>query len=252
MKSIFRAFTVLTVSVLAGSALAGTEPVNPEPVCSVPFTGSVSVGYDSSYLFRGGRYGDHAPWSAVDLNYALNEKMTLNFGVFYINPTKGPFVVSDELDVYAFLIFPLTCPLTGEWEVGVGGSWLYFPEDSFDEGELQLTLTKSIGNLVDFTFDYVYDVTFEGSYFGYALSKDIELTSCLDLNLGAGISHADDNYNFDVLGGDNAYVSSGFTLHLTDSADFAAYVLGNFPYGELEEAGEESDVYGGASLTVSF
>jgi len=230
---------------------APSDPVK-NPVCAVPFYGSVSFGYESSYLFRGGRYGDHAPWAGLDLNLDLNQNLSLNFGTWYINPTKQNAIVNDEFDLYAYLFFPFDCPVTGSWDVGVGGSWFFFLEDEFDEGEVNLLLTKSIGNLFDFTFDYVYDVTFEGHYFGYYADKSIPLTQCLDLDLGTGISHGDDNYNFLVLGGDHVYAKAGLTFHLTQTADFSTYILGNFPFNDLEEAGQESDVYGGASVTISF
>ena len=238
-------FTAVLVS-------AGENPVQIEdPVCAVPFYGSVSMGYETAYLFRGGRFGDHAPWAEIDLNLDLNEEMSLNFGTWYINPTRRE-VVSDEFDLYAYLYFPVELPLIGSWEAAVGGSWFYYPEDVDDESEVTLMLTKSIGNLFDFTFDYNYDITYKGHYFGYYADKTLALSDCLDLNLGTGISHADKNYNFDVLGGDHAYVSAGLTFHLTENADFSSYILGNFPYADLKDAGEESDVYGGASLTVSF
>ncbi len=250
MKITFVCLTSAIVGFALGSTAFGGDPKAPmveDPACAVPFYGSVSAGYDTSYLFRGGRYGDHAPWAGIDLNYDINDTLTWNFGTWYINPTQGPFVVNDELDVYSYLYFPLA-----GFDAAIGGTWFYFPEGGGDAGEVNLALTRSIGGLFDFTFDYVYDITFEGHYFGYYADKTIPLANCLDLNLGTGISHATDNYNFRVLAGDHAYVQAGLTFHLTESADFSTYILGNFPYNDLEAAGEENDVYGGASISVSF
>lgn len=250
MKLTFICISSAIVGFALGSTAFGGEydkaPIV-DPECAVPFYGSVSFGYDSSYLFRGGRYGDHAPWAGLDLNFDVSDNLTWNIGTWYINPTDGPFVVNDELDVYSYAYFSMF-----GLDAALGGTWFYFPEDGGDAGEVNLALTKSIGNLFDFTFDYVYDITFEGHYFGYYLDKTIPLGNCLDLNLGTGISHANDNYNFDVLAGDHIYVQAGLTFHLTETADFSTYILGNFPYADLDDAGEENDVYGGASISVSF
>ncbi len=245
--SSFAAVTLASLGcLLTPIAVAGPHPEPVEPTCVVPFYGSVSVGYDSAYLFRGGRLGDDAPWAGIDLNYDVGDRLSLNFGTWYINPTNNE-VVGDELDVYAYAIMPF-----GDWDVAVGGTWFYFAEDSADEGELNLILTRPIGNLFDFTFDYVYDLTFKAHYFGYYASKTIPLTNCLELNLDTGISHADDNYNFIILGGDHIYASAGLTYYMTDAASVNAYILGNFPYNDLEDAGEEDDVYGGFSFSVAF
>ncbi|MEQ1841579.1 MAG: hypothetical protein ABL994_14315 [Verrucomicrobiales bacterium] len=230
------------------SGFAGEIAVeNPAP--AFPIYGTVSAGYD---LFRGGLYGDNAPWAGIDLNYDVSDKLSLNFGTWYTNPTNDLALVSDELDLYAFAVMPLECPLTGAWELAVGGTWFYFAEDSADEGELNLLLSKSIGDLFDLTVDYAYDLTYAGHYIGFYADKTVPLTDCLDLNLGTGMGHGDGNYNFLVGAGDHVYVRGGLTWHLTDRADLSGYVLGNFPYGDLEDNGQESDVYGGASLSVSF
>jgi len=247
MKSIATLCAGLVGSLtLAHSASAGEVPTPMDPVCVIPFYGSVSVGYDTSYLFRGGRLGDDAPWAGLDLNYDISDTLSLNFGTWYINPTNNE-VVGDELDIYAYGITSL-----GNWDVAVGGTWFYFAEDGGDEGELNFVATRPIGTLFDFTFDYVYDLTFEGHYFGYYASKTIPLTNCLDLNLDTGISHGDDNYNYIILGGDHMYASAGLTWYMTDAASVNAYVLGNFPYDDLEAAGEDNDVYGGFSVSVDF
>lgn len=247
--------TLATLGILlgiSGSLLAGEKNslVEPEPACW-PLSGTVSVGYDSSYLFRGGRYGDQAPWGELDLNLEVTPAFLFNAGVKYINPT-GVAVVGDELDVYGYLIVPVTLPGSGEWEAGVGGTLFYFLEDEDDGSELNLFLTKAVGEWFDFTFEYTYDLSYDGHAFGYYLDKSIPLRPCLDLDLGAGAGHADENYNFDVLAGDFAYVRAGLTWHLTETAQFSSYVLGNFPFGGLEEAGERSDCYWGGSLGVAF
>lgn len=204
------------------------------------------MGYESSYLFRGGNLGDHAPWAGIDVNYDVSDTLSLNFGTWYVNPTNNE-VIRDELDVYSYVIVPFR-----KWDVGIGGTWFYYAEDSADAGELNFVATRPLGRLVNFTFDYVYDLTFKGHYFGYYLSKLIPLGNCLELNLDSGISHADDNYNFLVMGGDHIYASAGLTFNMTDAASVNAYILGNFPYDDLEAAGQDDDVYGGFSFSVDF
>jgi len=243
-RSIFALTATLTLALPGSSSQAGETVVGPEPLLS----GCVSVGYDTAYLFRGGNYGDDAPWAGADFNLPVRDSMLLNFGVWYVNPTGGNSIISDELDVYSYLVVPVGA----DWELAVGGTWFYFPEDDADRGELGVTLSRSLFDFADFTFEYVYDLDAEGNYFGYYLDKIIPLNQVLDLNLGAGISHADEQYNRGVLGGDHAYTQAGLTYHFSESVDMNAYVLGNYPYNDLQALGEDRDIYGGVSMSVCF
>ncbi|MFT5469635.1 MAG: hypothetical protein ACI8UO_004757 [Verrucomicrobiales bacterium] len=221
----------------------GKEVIDPTPVCEAPFTGSVSVGYETTYLFRGADFGDDAPWAGVDLNGQLLG-LDVNTGVWYINPTDDP-VNSDELDVYLFV----AGPDLGPFETSIGGTWFYFAEVDENVGELELDLATSLGPL-DIALITVYDLDIEGWYWEVAAGHSIALGDCLDLVLGAGVSYGDSYYG--VNGFNHAYATAGLDVSLTETTTLSVYVGGNWPLEDLEAQGEDDDVHGGASISVSF
>lgn len=219
-------------------------PIIEDPVCVVPFTGSVAVGYETTYLFRGVDFGDHAPWASIDINYALNNNMSIDLGTWYINPTQNP-VASDELDVYAFLNFPLWV-----FDASIGATWFYFAETDSEALEGDFSIAYSVGNLFDLGLLTVYDETTDGWYFELAASKGIPLTDCLTLGLGAGIGYGLEYYG--VEGWNHAFATAGLTYALTSTAALDLYIGGNFVFDELEALGEDDDVHGGISVSVGF
>ena len=233
----------LTGFVGAVYAEAGKEIIPPDPICEVPFTGSVSVGYETTYLFRGADFGDDAPWAGVDLNGSLGG-LDVNLGAWYINPTDDP-VDSDELDLYLFV----SGPDLGPFETSFGGTWYYYAETDTNVGELELDLATTLGP-IDVALITVYDLDIEGWYWELAGGKTIALGDCLDLVLGAGISYGDDYYG--VSSFNHAYATAGVDYALTETATLSVYVGGNWPLDDLEDQGEDDDVHGGASISVSF
>ncbi|MEM7011390.1 MAG: hypothetical protein AAF585_07895 [Verrucomicrobiota bacterium] len=227
----------------AAFAGPGKEIIPPEPICEVPFTGSVSFGYETTYLFRGADFGDDAPWAGLDLNGTL-AGLEVNLGAWYINPTDDP-VDSDELDLYLFV----AGPDLGPFSTSIGGTWFYFAEIDENVGELEFDLTTELGPL-DVAFITVYDLEVEGWYWELAFGHGVELGQCLDLVLGAGISYGDDYYG--VSSFNHAYATAGLEYSLTETATLSAYIGGNWPLDDLSDAGEDDDVHGGASITVSF
>ena len=237
----------LAASLMSASAFAGNYdpkvPMVEDPVCAVPFTGSVSFGYETDYIFRGVELGHNAPWAAVDLNYEISDAVSIDVGTWYLNSTSRP-ELFDELDVYGFLNFPL-----GPLSASLGGTWYYFPETGGDTGEASLELAYDLG-FFELSGFAAHDFVPNGWYFQLAGEKSIPLTDCLDLGLGAGVSYGDQY--FGVNGWNHAFAVLSLTCHLTDSAALSGYVGGNFPLEELENAGEDDDVHGGVSLSVSF
>jgi len=210
----------------------------PEPL----FYGSVAAGYESTYLFRGVDFGDDAVWTGVDLGFNVAPGVTFDVGAWYINPTSGGF--DDELDLYAWVNFSI-----GSVSVGVGGTYYYFPEGGGDALEPGITLGYDLG-IVEIGFGYYYDFEAEGHYLETSVSKSIELTDFLSFNIGGGVSFADNYYG--VSSFNHAFVTAGPSIALTDNASLDFYVGGNFPLEDLADAGEDDDVHGGASITVSF
>lgn len=235
----------LSLSITGTAVAEGGKvvPIDPAPVCEAPFTGTVSVGYETTYLFRGFDFGSDAPWAGVDLNGQLLG-LDLNIGAWYLNATDDT-VDYDELDLYAYVALPDL----GPFAVSAGGTWFYFAETATDGGELLLDLSTSLGP-VDLGFVTVYDIGEEGWNWQLALGKTIGLGDCLDLVLGAGVSYSD-SYYFDVTGWNHAFATAGLDFALTETTTLSTYIGGNFPLEDLADL-QDNIVHGGASISVSF
>ncbi len=246
----FAALAVASAAALSvNTASAGMDAKMPPPEMAPPvadplFYGSVTVGYESTYIFRGVDFGDDAPYGSIDLGMNVAPGVTLDVGAWYINPTESTF--DDELDLYAWLNFSV-----GPVSVGVGGTYYIFPEagggDTLEPG---ITLGYAIGEIAEISVGYYYDIEEEGSYIETSLSKSIDINDVISFNVGGGISYGIDY--FGVSSFNHAFVTAGPSIALTENASLDLYVGGNFPLEDLEDAGEDDDVHGGASITVSF
>lgn len=236
--------TVALAALIGGSAFAGDKCPVVEP-CTVPFTGSVSFGWESDYIFRGVKLGEQAPWAAAAINLPLATDVSLDLGTWYLNSTKNA-VNYDELDVYAFLNFPLWI-----FKASVGGTWYDYPEGFFADsnGEGAIKLAYDVGTLFTLTGFAAYDFVGDGWYLELAANKTIPLTDCLDLGLGAGISDVEHYFGLD--GWNNAFARASLIYHLTKTASLTGYLGGDFPLDAID-ATEVNRLHGGASLTVTF
>lgn len=243
----YKTITAIVASVaLAGAAFAGEAPV--DPVCAVGFTGDVSVGYDTDLLHRGQNLGQDVITAAVNTQHDLGG-LDLSLGAEYNNVTDP--AVGDRLTTSGWLGFDLA-----GLDAGLGLNWYHFPEldGALDDTlEIGFTLSHDLG-FATAHFGYYYDFDADGSYIKGALTKDIALADCLDLNLGAGIGYGDDDYSAGLTnGGEHVCVKAGLTYHLTETASLSAYIAGNFLYGDAADlAADDDEVYGGVSLGVSF
>ena len=231
----------MTGSVQAGDAKMPPPAIQP---AGDPFLyAEVSVGYESTYLFRGVDFGDNAPWGGVDVGANVAPGVTFDVGAWYINPGQAGF--GDELDLYAWLNFSV-----GPASVGIGGTYYYFPEGGGDAWEPGITLGFDLGYGLELGVGYYYDLEAEGSYVETSLSKEIPITDSVSFNIGGGISFGDDYYG--VSSFNHAFVTAGPSIALTDFATLDIYIGGNFPLEDLSDAGEDDDVHGGASIALSF
>ena len=243
-KSTTALLGLLSAGALA-TANAGTPmstPVSTSDDSSI-FSGSIAVGYDSEYIFRGVNFGTDAPWAGVDTNFELSDALSLNVGAWYINPTGGG-RDNDELDLYAFLNTTL-----GALDVGVGVTSYQFPEAGSDALEAALTLGYSVG-IIDLGFLYAYDFETEGTYLETSVGTTIEITDNVALELGTGVSYGDDYYG--VSGFNNVFVKAAIPIALTETLTLTPYIANSWAIDSLEDTGEDDHLFGGASLSVDF
>ncbi|MGI9242456.1 MAG: TorF family putative porin, partial [Verrucomicrobiales bacterium] len=186
------------------------EPVEPVTVVEAEpvFSGSISGGYDSTYVFRGVDFGSDAIWTGIDMNLAMTESLNLNFGAWYINPTGGG-ADNDELDLYAFLTQSI-----GDFEIGLGFTEYLFPEAGGDVPEAALSLGYSLAS-VDLGFLYAYDFEADGSYLELNAGYSIELSDRISLDLGTGIGYGDQYYG--VSGFNHVFVTASLPIAITET-----------------------------------
>lgn len=255
--------TLLGLLLAPAALTAGTVEKAPivEP-CAVPFTGTVSVGYETSYIFRGLDLGGHAPWMGIDTNWALLENLSMDLGAWYINPTNPRHSEpddfraheNDELDLYATFNFPLWI-----FKASLGTIFYNYPEAADTLGvddtrniETNFGLGYSLP-WFDVNWLTAYDFNWEGWYQEVSASKTVDLTDCLAAGLTAGVGFYD-NYNLTSLNGySHTFVTLGLTWAMTETAALDLYIGGNFVADDLEALGAKGDqLHGGASVSVSF
>lgn len=243
---------ILAALSIGATAFAGAKhvPVTPDPICAVPFTGTVSVGYDTDLYQRGQQIGEDVINGGVAIDYSLSDGVSLAVGGAYSNITDP--AIGDRLVTSGWANFGLA-----GLDAGIGLNWYYYPEldgaldDSLEAG---IRLGTDLG-IAYVGFGYYYDFEAEGNYLQLGLSKTIPLSDCLDLNLGTGIGYGDEDYTANGIlnGGSHVYATGGLTLHLTETASLNAYITGTWAYGDLDDTlVDGEDVFGGASISVSF
>ena len=229
----------------AAPVKAGTPVEATMPPASSEIGAEVTIGYDTHYIFRGFNYGENLVWAGVDLGVPLSDALSLNLGTWYGTLADDPY---DELNLLAGLSYDL-----GNVEIGVGAIWYYFPQ-GFDGGgsgiddslELGASIGTNIGG-IDFGLGYYYDLEEEGSYIELGAEYTYEVSDTVALVPATWISYADDYYGID---GFNAVgVSLSLPIALTDRATLKPYIAASF---EIDDSGQEDELYGGVSLSVSF
>lgn len=205
----------------------------------------ISFGYDSVYMFRGVDYGDNLVWSDVSLSVPLSDSLELNLGAWYASLAEDHY---SELDLSAGLTYNITDSLN----IGVGYTWYYFPHirsGNHDVDEIGASLGYSVAG-IDLGVGYFYDFDTDGSYIELGASYGVELSDVVSLVPGVTVGFGDDYYG--VSGGNHVGLSLGLPIKLTSTATLTPYVAGNLPIDALDDLGEDDQVYGGVSLSVSF
>ncbi len=260
-------FALVLGTALSGAAFAGTEsapsakspkgPVAPPVVEeSSLFSGSVTLGYDTNYVYRGfevlsadGEAADHLVWGALDVNAALSDKLSLNFNTWYASSGAANY---DELDVYTRLTYNL-----GPVAIGPSFKWYHYPHypgaiDNRFEAGLELFATPVEGLAVSVGAFYEFEA--EQWYFQADANYTIKVCDAFSLVPGATISFIDvesQDFALDLSGFHHATIYLKAPITLAKNVTLTPYIAGNFPIGDLDDF-QDPIVYGGASLSVSF
>jgi hypothetical protein len=248
---------LLALSGLAASAFAGTPAKAPAAIQPVveeePLGVTLSVGYDTHYIFRGVQFAENLVWGQIDATIPLTDMLSLNVGGWYgtsadDSGVPGPGGSFHELDLYGALLVDL-----GEVTLGLKYTRYIYDGESAgtldDVNEVGITLATTLGP-VDVIGGAYYDDVADGFYFETGISHTFEVTDRISIVPAALISFADDYYG--VSGFNHIKVGVSVPIKLTKTATLTPYIAGNIPIDALDDLGEDDQIYGGVALSVTF
>lgn len=243
----------------------GKAPVDKTPIeeC-VDLGGNLSVGYESSYIFRGVLFAGDSVWT--DLNYTFDElALPLTVGAYYLNGINDSAfgAALDELRLYA----SADLGTFAGFDFDLGYTHYTFPEfrSNFAPiggyGEANFGISRSLGFL-DLSYRNAY--AFGGGGFApsgwfhdLGAKKAFSLTDDISLVLGAGVTYSDGYWG--PSGWNNYYATASLPIALncrTTLTPYIGYVGAPDTWvvdGIFGTNQAQSDVlHGGVSLNVSF
>ncbi len=251
--------------VLSTSAVAGDMTVSSgKKLMETPmieeaepwWSGGVTVGYDSKYIFRGVEiFGESGP--ADNLVWADVSFSAYGFtaGAWYASSASSS--EYNELNLYASYTYSI-----GPVDLTGGGIYYYFPYvdgGNNDTWELFAGLDYSIlaDGLLTASLYYYYDFdAFEGGYLELQLSSSIPLykgaegDTIVSLDPYALVS-LDNEYNSDETELNHLQFGVGLTWNLSSSVALAGYVAYLEPLDAIDDF-QDGEWWGGGSISVSF
>lgn len=243
----------LGMSLVAASAFAGSPgkaPAVVQPPVEEPLGFTLTGGYDSHYVYRGVLFAENLVSVGLDGTLPLTDMLSLNLGAWYGSSADDSGVFGngsfEELDLYAAILADLGPATVGLKYTG----YLYNSGSALEDiSEVGIIATTTVGP-VDVLAGAYYDWTADGFYFETGVSHTFEVTDRISLVPAALVSYGEDYYG--VSGFNHIRVGLSAPIKLTSSATLTPYIAGNFPVDALDDLGEDSRVYGGVALSVSF
>lgn len=207
---------------------------------------NLHAGYTSEYVFRGINLGQDLIETGASVSTEVGG-LALSGGLWYASFESGN-VKRDELDLFAEASKDL-----GFAEVAVGYIWYHNFDDADDAQEVYIKAGRDFG-FFDASIAYYWDVeTDNDGYTELALSKGIELSSCLTLNLGATLGYLAEHGQLSHTG---AKVSLDYAF--TETATISPFVAATWSLNNNPRTthgvgiGTQNELVGGAILSVSF
>jgi uncharacterized protein (TIGR02001 family) len=212
----------------------------------------IHAGYHTIYEFRGVDLGDDLYEAGIDLSYELIEGLELSGGVWYADNDAG-----DELDLYVGLTKSI-----GPVDLSVGYIYYNIPEGSaWDTDEFYLGLSHELACGIGLALTYYEDVDeIDAGYLEFEVTKSIELSECLALDIAAGAAWSFD-YNADVDGTslddfNHWHVSLALPWELKEDVTLSPYVKYVDATSSLDNdfgATASDDLFfGGVVLSIDF
>ena len=253
-------------ALVAGNALAGptqsTTVTQATPEVDSGIVYDLHAGYTNEYLFRGISLGTGLVEAGADVSgeaFGLG----LSAGVWYANYDTALYGAKNsdfdtnvnEIDLYAEVSKDF-----GFLTAAVGYIYYYNDTDSAtetvsgvrlsDAQEVYFSLSRDLG-FATASLTYFWDIVFDnGGYSEFALSRSLELTSCLALNLGTNVGYLAEH------GQATAWTTKvgidwAFTEHAKLSP-FAAYSVSLSDDNDTAYFGNQNEFVAGSMISVSF
>lgn len=284
-----KAIMALLAGAFVSSAFAG-EWCPPEceakcPVECCESSGSVSVGYDTAYIWKGVRWANDSVWA--DANYTFDSlPLSPNIGVWHLSslgsgaPSSDAY--GDEFNLYAGVTLPSICG----FDSGLGYTWYAFPTTRLPSGSpanggdslssLTFSVSRELfcGVSLDYAVDYFMgnggnagvDNGLTNFFHTIGLGKSIDINDCMAIDLAGFVTYNDGLWSgtgtANTGSGWNSYnLSASLPIALNACATLTPYVSYNgTPDGWVADGlnggipgGNANDVfYGGVSLSVGF
>jgi hypothetical protein len=254
-------------------------------------TGSVDVGYDSGYYFRGLWFSNNNVWEGLTLNLPVTEQLSLTLGGIYTSSTNTRVVDANgramlkysELDLIAgasydagFAKFGLVYTYYNFYDTFSGstpaGTFGNTDRDSAitTSSDLGFTISKSIGP-VNLNAGYWYDFRIGGQYLESSADCPIEVTSHFSVVPSVSVGYGFDYYSF-AANLPSATTGPGkrdgftavrpalsFPIKVTETATFTPYAAMNLsgsarynPMTASNTVEGRNDFYFGGKMSVSF
>lgn len=239
--------TLLAGLVLGGSAIAGTSGKTvaiTEPVVESPLTTSLTVGYASTYEYRGNDVGDNLFTATLAGSYAVNKELSIFADAWYGTLWDESY---NELDLTAGVKYDFGC---------VTSSLLYrhylYDGDITDNNEIGLGVTTKAWNGLTFGAIGYYDFEFEGFYFELGAEYSYKICDISSIVLGTGVAYDIDYNGVDGESFNHVYAQASLPITLRENVTLTPFIRSTFAIDEFEENGGDDILLGGANLTVTF
>lgn len=248
--------TAVAMPSFAGDVSIAPPPPPVEESSSI-FSGSVTLGFDSDYVYRGfeiygpnGKKARRLVHSALDLNVALTDSLSWDLGAWYASSSVGDY---DELNLatkFNYSVGPVTISPSFRWYNYPDFS---SPVDNQYEVGLEVSVTPVEG--LSLTLGGFYEFEAEQWLFTFDANYTIKIGERFALVPGATISYIDVHdqtwgLDFDGFHHVSAYLKAPISLF--KNVTLTPYIAANFPISNELDAIQDNIVYGGATFSVSF
>ncbi len=258
------AFAVASVN--AGEAPATKAVV--EEASPDTWSGELSAGYDTRYIYRGLWFGDNSVWGDLSVTKQISPELTFSAGAFYIDIPDNDLAYS-EADFYANLshesdygTFALGAIYYRFFDGFAGDNLASGPGAQSDAFELNISYSRELFYGVNLSLLAAYDFKIDAQYFELGLNKSWKLCDSTGLDASFAVGYGLNDYYSQALSGDSSddfthiLISLGLPIQLAENVVLRPHVSANFSGGARKRGNAASigdnEVFYGISLAVSF